>query len=437
MRILRRFKLLVNILVFSLLLLYSCRKETPVPQGQEIVHPSQEKEVKELYYCPMHPTYTSDKPGDCPICGMKLVKKETTKEAKPMEMAPGEVMISPEKQQLIGLTTGLVEYRSLSKVIRTGGRVEYDERKLAQVSSRIGGRIDKLFVNFTGAEVKKGEPLLSLYSPELVSAQEEYLLAKETLESAGSLAESARRKLLLWGITETQIEELEKTKKVQDHLTIYSPQSGVVTMKHVKEGMYVEEGMVLFEIADLTKVWVYGDFYEYEIPFLKVGQKAEVSLSYYPGEMFKGKVSFVFPYLESDTRTVKVRIELPNLHRKLKPGMYANIDLKIDLGEKLAVPEDAVLDSGKRKVVFLAKQDGHFEPREVELGPRVEGYYEVRKGLKEGDRVVTSANFLVDSESSLKAGLAGMEHEHGETKKEEVEMPSKEKIGMEGTHAGH
>lgn len=208
-------------------------------------------------------------------------------------------------------------------------------------------------------------------------------------------------------------------------------------MKNVKEGMYVQEGMALFDIADLSTVWIYGDFYEYEVPFLRVGQGAGVSLSYYPGESFTGTVSFVFPYVESETRTVRARIEVPNTSRRLKPGMYANVQLDVDRGKKLAVPEDAVLDSGKRQVVFLDRGQGHFQPREVKLGPKGEGYYEVLEGLNAGDRVVTSANFLIDSESNLRAALQGMAGmpgmEHGKDGEEGRGNRGQEKKGsMEG-----
>jgi Cu(I)/Ag(I) efflux system membrane fusion protein len=407
--------------VLFILSLSSCAKRDSDDTRSARAVKKETTQSQALYYCPMHPTYTSDKPGDCPICGMKLVKAEAAAEPQEvMQMPPGEVMISPEKQQLIGLTTAQVEYRDLTQTIRTVGKVEYNEKGLGQVSARIGGRIDRLFVNFTGAEVKKGQPLLELYSPELVSAQEEYLLAREIPGATGpSPAEAARRKLLLWGITESQLEELDRTKQGLAHLTIHSPQAGVVTSKNVKEGMYVDEGMALFDIADLSTVWIYGDFYEYEISLLRVGQRAKVSLSYYPGESFTGTVSFIFPYLESETRTVRARIEIPNAARRLKPGMYANVELRIDRGRKLAVPDDAVLDSGTRQVVFLDRGEGRFLPKEVELGPKVEGYYQVLSGLEAGDRVVTAANFLVDSESNLKAalegmaGMPGMEHERG------------------------
>jgi membrane fusion protein, copper/silver efflux system len=342
------------------------------------------------------------------------------KEGKMQEVAPGTVQISPEKQQLIGVKFGTVEMRPLEKVIRTVGRVDYDEKRIVTVSPKIGGWIEDLYVDFTGRFVSKGEPLLTIYSPELVSAQEEYLIAlrakkdlakssfPEVAGSGNSLAESAKRRLKLWDISEDQIKALEESGQVKKTLTLHSPFSGFVLEKAAYNGMNVMPGIALFKLADLSVVWLYADIYEYELPFIRVGQQASVQLSYIPGEIFTGKAIYIYPSLNPETRTAKVRFEIPNPNGKLKPEMYANVEIKVHLGQKLTVPEGAIIDTGIRQLAIIDKGNGYFEPRDVKVGSKVEGYYEVIKGLKAGERVVTSANFLIDSESKLKEAVGGM-----------------------------
>jgi Cu(I)/Ag(I) efflux system membrane fusion protein len=359
-----------------------------------------------------------------------LTMESLQKEGKMEEVTPGTVQISPERQQLIGVKIGTVEIKPLEKVIRTVGRVDYDEKRLTTISPKIGGWIEDLFVDFTGRFVQQGEPLFTLYSPELVSTQEEYLLAlrakkelvkspfPEVAGSGNSLAESARRRLKLWDITEEQIKALEESGQPRKTLTLYSPFSGIVLEKVAYKGMNVMPGMALFKLADLSIVWLYADIYEYELPFIRLGQQAAIQLSYLPGELFTGKVIYIYPSLNPETRTAKVRFEIPNPHGKLKPEMYANVEIKVHLGRKLAVPEGAIIDTGIRQLAIIDKGSGYFEPREVKVGAKVDNYYEVIRGLKAGERVVTSANFLIDSESKLKEAVGGMA------------MP-----GME--HAGH
>jgi len=324
------------------------------------------------------------------------------------------------KQQLLGIQTSNVEYRSLEKLIRTVGRIDYDERKISAISLKVGGWIGKLFVNYTGKFVRKGEPLFTIYSPDLVSTQEEYLLALRTREKikhssledavkgAESLVESSRNRLLLWDITADQIIELAMSGKAKTYQTIYSPGTGFVIKNNVVEGMFVKPGMTLFRVADLSTVWIYADIYEYEMPFVKVGQVATITLPYNRRKTFKGRITYIYPYLEPDTRTVKVRLEFPNPDFALKPQMYANAEIKVKGGRKLAVIGGAVLHSGIRNIVFVYKGRDLFEPREVKLGPKVNGYYEVLEGLSSGEKVVTSGNFLLDSESRLMAATGGM-----------------------------
>jgi len=353
-----------------------------------------------------------------------LTMESIQKEGKVQELAPGTVQISPERQQLIGVRIGTVERRALQKLIRTVGRIDYDEKRIGIVSPKIGGWIEELYVDFTGRYVRKGEPLLTIYSPELVSTQEEYLLAlkakqdwskspfSEVTESGNLLSESARRRLKLWDISDAQIKALEESREPTKTLTLYSPFGGFVLEKMVNKGQYVEAGMALFKIADLSVVWLIADIYEYELSAIRLGQPAAIQLAYYPGETFTGKAIYIYPYLDPKTRTAKVRYEFANPHGKLKPEMFTNVEIAVRLGDKLAVPEDAVIDTGVRKVVVVDRGSGYFEPREVKLGVKAGDVFEVLDGLKAGERVVTSANFLIDSESKLKEAIGGMGHQH-------------------------
>jgi len=360
------------------------------------------------------------KAGDMEMEMKGLTMESIQKEGKVQEVAPGTVQISSERQQLIGVKFGTVEMRPLEKVIRTVGRIDYDEKRIVIVSLKVGGWIEDLYVDFTGRFVRKGEPLLTIYSPELVSTQEEYLLAlkakksltkspfPEVAGSGDSLAESAKRRLKLWDITDEEIQKLEESGQSKKTLTLYAPFSGFVLEKSAYKGMNVMPGMVLYKLADLSVVWLYADIYEYELPFVRLGQDASIQLSYIPGEMFRGKAIYIYPSLNPETRTAKVRFEFPNPHEKLKPEMYANVEIKVHLGQKLAVPEGAIIDTGIRQLAIVDKGSGYFEPREVKVGAKVDNYYEVIKGLKAGERVVTSANFLIDSESKLKEAVGGM-----------------------------
>jgi len=375
-------------------------------------------------------TEAAKKTGTTETEEMKGMTMESIqKEGKMQEMAPGTVQISPERQQLIGVKFGTIEMRPLERVIRTVGRVDYDEKRIVTVSLKVGGWIEDLYVDFTGKYVKKGEPLLTIYSPELVSTQEEYLLAlaakksltkssfPEVAGSGDSLAESAKRRLKLWDITDDEIKNLEETGKAKKTLTLYAPFTGFVLEKSAYKGMNVMPGATLYKLADLSVVWLYADIYEYELPFIRLGQQASIQLPYIPGETFIGRAIYIYPTLNPETRTAKVRFEFPNPHDRLKPEMYANVEIKIPLGQKLAVPAGAIINTGIRQVAIIDKGNGYFEPREVRLGSRVDDYYEVISGLKAGERVVTSASFLVDSESNLKEAMGGMANmpgmEHG------------------------
>ena len=330
------------------------------------------------------------------------------------------IQLSPQQRQMIGVTSAAVEQTPLKKTIRTVGRVDFDERRLTDVTLKVSGWVQDLFVDYTGRPVRKGEPLLTLYSPELVTSQEEYLLALQTRAQlaqsplpearAGSqgLVDAARRRLLLWDLTPQQLKALEERGTPQTYLTVYTPMSGIVIEKDVVKGMRVEPGMRLYRIADLSTVWLSADIYESEIPLVREGQVVTISLSSYPGETFSGKITYIYPYLDTQTRTNKVRLEFANPQGKLKPGMYANSEIEISLGTPLTIPASAVLQSGLRQVVFVDQGQGVFAPRAVKLGVKADSRFVVLDGLAAGERVVTSGNFLLDSESKLQSATSMM-----------------------------
>jgi Cu(I)/Ag(I) efflux system membrane fusion protein len=338
-----------------------------------------------------------------------------------METSTRAVRLQPDVVVRSGVRTEPVTYRSLIREIQTVGEITYDERRVKVVSAWVGGRVDKLYIDFTGVAVKKGDPLAEIYSPELFSTQEEYLLAlktkseimalgnKEASRSAVRVANATRERLLLWGITEEQIANLEKTGEVSTHMTIHAPIGGIVIQKRVLEGQYLKTGDPLYTIADLSTVWALADIYEYELDLVKVGQKVSITTPTCPGVPFGGTVSFIDPFLDTQTRTVKVRMDVVNPDCLLKPGMFVDVRLKIPYGTKpvLSIPYTAVLDTGVRRVVYVEMDEGEFMPIEVKVGPRAGQYLPVLSGLEEGQRVVVSGNYLVDSQSTLGAGASG------------------------------
>ncbi len=383
----------------------------------------------QLWTCPMHPQIIRTEPGNCPICGMTLVPvaesaKEIAKDAaeeshKGIE-GHGVVHIDPEHQQLIGVVTAKVERRVLNRVVRTVGRVTVDESRLSHVHTKVEGWVDELYASQTGKLVRKGQPLLTIYSPELVSTQEEYLVAlrsrkrladspfQEVRKSGETLVAAARERLRLWDVTDEQIKRLERTGQVRKALTLYAPSTGYITEKTVVAGMRVMPDMTLYSLADLSRVWVDATIYEFEAPLVAVGQRAELTMQSQPGAKLEGRVSYIYPTVEPMTRTLKARLEFANPGLLLKPDMYGNVDIMVPTAEQLAIPEQAVVDTGTRKVVFVVVDERSFIPREVTLGPRAAGYYPVITGVEEGEKVVSSANFLIDSESRFQAAIEAM-----------------------------
>lgn len=469
------------------------------------------QEVVEKYYCPMHPTYISDRPGDCPICNMKLVPMEIPepegmeaeghagheeqkapaeghtghavapgKEGRPeqesqktgerkilfyrnpmnpsvtspvpmkdemgMDFVPvyadeqeastaggvegyATVRLSENAVRLAGVQTVTAVREDMARTVRTVGLVAPDERRVYRVHTKIAGWVEKLFVNFTGQAVRQGQPILSVYSQELLASQEEYLRALESTSRpvladtivfrfpGEDLLASARRRLELFDVPEGFIEELERSRRPQKTVTLLAPASGFVTAKDIFEGQRIEPGMELYRITDLSVVWIEAQVYEYEAPYVHMGQEAMLTLPYDPTVRLTGRVSYVYPYLDMESRTLRVRFEFPNPHETLKLGMYANVDLEIHAGEGILVPDSGVMDTGLRQIVFVEKTKGVFEPREVELGVRSGGRAQILSGVTEGEMVVVRANFLLDSESRLRAGISkaagGGHQQHG------------------------
>ena len=375
------------------------------------------------YHCPMHPSYTSDRPGDCPICNMKLVliADDTDHAAGAGSGVPGlvPVALTAEKQQLIGLRTTVVGKHYLARTIRTTATLEHDERKLAKIAPRFGGWVINLKVNQTGQEVEKGEPLLTVYSPELYSAENEYLLAWQRVQQlkassaaelgqAKTLLDSSNRRLRLLGIGDEEIGALEKAGKPDDEILLRSPVSGHVLTKRVSDGQSFMPGEVLFEVGAMTPLWARAYLPESDLAFVKAGDPAEVTVPFLPNKLFATKVDFVYPHIDAQTRRAEIRMEVANPNHELRPNMWAEVLIEADAGEVLVVPASAVIDTGLRCVAFVVKPDNHFEPRAVKIGLRGDDYWQLLGGLTAGERVVTRALFLVDAESQLKAAIAGM-----------------------------
>lgn len=322
------------------------------------------------------------------------------------------VMLTPQKQKLVGVQTQTVRQKVINKVVYIIGRVDYNERTLRTVTTKIEGWIENMTVDARGMSVKKGSTLFSVYSPKLLQTQEEYLLAfkaqKRTGAKGRNLASASRKRLALWDVSPQQIRDLEKRGKVTRAFPVLSPASGIVIEKMALTGMYVKPGMPLYKIADLSTVWVLADIYEHELPWVKIGQIADITLTALPGRVFQGEINYIYPYMNENSRTATLRIALDNQDGLLKPGMYADVKIVVPAEETLVIAESAVLDSGLRQVVFIAKPGGIFEPRLIKIGRRIHHEVQVLEGLSEGEEVVTHGTFLIDSESKLNASMEGM-----------------------------
>ncbi len=418
-------------------------------------------EEKVQYTCGMHPWIIVDEPGTCPICQMELtpLKKTNTTETKAsaerkikywvapmdptyirdepgkspmgMDLVPvyedetvtgSQISIDPVTRQNMGIRTAKVERRKLSREIRTNGLIDYEEPRQYSVNTKIDGWIEKLYINETGVTVKKGQPLLEIYSPELVSAQEEYLLAlknyqqikdspyPEISSGAERLLEASKTRLKLWDISAQQLKQLQRSGTVRRTLTLYAPYAGTVTSKQATEGSFTKSGTTLFSIADLSKIWVFADIYESDLQLVKEGQHADILLPFVGDKQISGTVSILYPYVDPRTRTIKARIDLDNRDFDLRPDMFVNVRLKTQpLQDALAIPAEAVINSGEKQTVIVLDQNGRFEPRLVKTGLLGDdGYLQIRQGLTDKDTVVTSAQFLIDSESQLQEAIQKM-----------------------------
>jgi membrane fusion protein, copper/silver efflux system len=435
------------------------------------------KESGAEYYCPMHPTYVSDRPGDCPICNMRLVKREPAARApgagagrdtaragaaggaeanqrplyyrSPMDprvtspvpakdemgmdfvpvyadaverttipgMAP--VTLDSVSRRLAGIQTAVAVQAPLLRTVRTVGIVQPDESRLHHVHTKVAGYIEKLYVNVTGQYVKQGDPVFDLYSPELLASQEELLRARETVQQladssipevrrgAADLLLAARRRLQLFDVPDAIIAEIEQTGTARRTLPVRAHGSGYVLAKMAVEGQQVEPGAELFTLADLSRVWVEADFYEYEARLVHAGQMATVTLPYDPTSHLSGRVAYIYPFVDPRSRTLKVRFEFGNADLKLKPDMFVDVTLDVETARNIVVPESAVLDTGVRQIVFVESVPGRFVPRAVQVGLKSDGQTEILSGLQAGETVVVSANFLLDSESRLRGAALG------------------------------
>jgi Cu(I)/Ag(I) efflux system membrane fusion protein len=427
---------------------------------------SGEKAARKVLYWvdPMHPAYKSDKPGIAPDCGMKLEpvyadggaaspttpaaerkvlyyrdpknptyesqlpghNPETGNELAPVyaddasTMPPGTVHIAPEKQQLIGVKYGLVEMIGGSRTIRGVGKVAIDETRIEHVHTKVEGWIDKVFVDFTGKLVQKGQPLLTIYSPDMLASQRELLLAAKAktmmrnsalpsaFDQSESLLQATRRRLELWDLSEAQINQVLKTGEPIKNITLYSPMTGYVTDRKAFPQVKVMPDTDLYTIVDLSRVWIIADVFEYEAPSIRVGEPARVSFQALPGRSFNARIDYLQPQVDAMTRTLKVRLNMANPGLMLKPDMYADVEFSVNVPAQLTVPADAVLDAGERKTVFIDRGNGYFEPRQVKTGERQGDRIQILSGLNGGERVVISGNFLIDSESQMKAAASGM-----------------------------
>lgn len=445
-----------------------CKKSDSAKAGQK-------------YHCPMHPTYIADRPGDCPICGMKLVLiKDDKAAAKPATAAPDDkiaqvkpgqfycpmgaehvqdkpgkcpkcgmnlvekkeapagheghapgtsaapvpgrisISLSADKRQMIGLALSKVEKRALTNTVRTTAVVQHDETRYARIAPRFGGWVRKLHVNSTGAPVEKGQPLFTVYGPELFSTENEYLIAwrgfqqlkadvsAEQRSATTNLLNSARRRLELWEIGDDEIRALEQRGTASDEVLFRSPIAGHVVAKMAVEGKSFMAGESLYDVADLSHLWLDAWVFESDLPLMKPGLQATITFPYLGNKTFTAPMTFLYPHIDPQTRRGRVRLELDNPEHLLRPDMWASVGIQIPLGEKVLIPASAVIDTGQRFVAFVDGEDEHLQPRELKVGAKTDDYYEVLDGVKEGEKVVTRALFLVDSESQLKAAIAGM-----------------------------
>lgn len=431
------------ILLISIILLVGCTAK----QNKSLQHNHSEVDY---YTCPMHPTVVQEEPGECPICGMDLVPEESKKTDVPesssgqyytcgmhpeiVQNEPGNcpichmelvvrkantgedqisdktktITIDPTVIQNMGVRVKHVQYRDISHNIRTIGKVELADDESFKINLRFSGWIEKIFVNKIGQKIEKGDKLFEIYSPELISAQEEFLLAVNNYGKEHDFTKASERRLLLWSIPQTHLEKIVMESNAQQNVLFESPFNGFVLHKSIQEGSKVKAGTDIYHIGNLDKIWILADIYEFDTPLIKIGQNTEIELTNQPDKLWKGKISYIYPTLNPKTRTQKIRIELKNTELNLKPGMFANVEIEVEeMKNVLTIPTEAIIHSGERQIVFVSKGNGKFEPREIQIGlsDDSEYYTEIILGLEENEVVVVSGQFLLDSESQLQEAV--------------------------------
>ncbi len=411
----------VNLVLLFILILTSCSQDSNginADKETALEHAAKHLEVK--YVCPMHPQIIRDAPGNCPLCGMTLVKKSVEqKSSPPQEKTPSDskqspmVTISPAVVQNMGVRLAPVKYGTLTRDIKTVGYVAYNEDALVHIHSRASGWVEKLLVKTEGDLVKENQILLELYSPEILNAQVDFLIATQLNQTTipNNKRDYARNRLRLFNIPETVIQQIEKENKPQNTVSMLAPKGGVVTQLNIREGMYVTPEMELFTFADLSTVWVIVEVFEHQLEWVKPGLSTRIEVPAYPGQVWQGKVDYLYPELDPKTRTLKVRLRFPNPQQWLKPNMFAQV---IIYGEPkqgiLKIPQEALIVTGERKSVVIALGQGRFQPVDVTIGMQREGEVEILSGLQQGENIVTSGHFLIDSESNLQASFLRFSH---------------------------
>jgi len=395
--------------------------------------------AEEVYTCPMHPQIVQDHFGQCPICGMDLVLKSEVDNDEASELDSSligveHVSLSPSQQVLANVQTEKINAMQFSGSKTFNGYVKMNEQSFAHISTRAPGKIIKMYANFEGQPVRKGEPVFELYSPELIATQKEFFLALRNyeqvansdnefaIEQAKSLIDAARSKLKLFEMTEKQIEDIEQSKEVKNSLMHYSPVAGTITKKYVHVGHWATEGEDIYDVADLSNVWVIANIYQSDMQFIKNGQIVEITSDAYPGETFRAKINFVGPVFNPETRTLEVRIDVSNSGGKLKPDMYVKVMINTFSGQYIGVPRSAVIRSGERDIVYVEKEKGIYIPKEVSIATERDGYYGISRGLTEGDVIVVSGGFLIDSETQIQKGFTTGHEGHTENSKGEEEF---------------